>query len=970
MKKLSLALLVTLMLVSPGRATASTSSPDDLIAKMKSALAPLFTENDDYTFSDLTVTEAGGGYRISGNATFFQISSVTLIATFPNSETMARFELQFPGGSILPDAAQQKLARQNFTNRIPPDIRNVVKLNSLYLELAQNTISTVGIQFLGTQAWQPVSGISAKDITVDFNLNNPLSAVSIASTLKSNLTLGEVNIAVTSTLSSNPNDCVLSGEIKSLSFGNVLTSIGIQKAPEWPDAIWNLAMQNGKISVAPFAKTMALSLTSDFGEVEFYINGSTVPTEFMVGVSPPSDFSFAKIDPNLNVLDHLGLKNTALVLASSTQKTRLSLFRKLGQETEVTRGLTLLSLYDISAVSKELQNMIGKSQLLLRATVSNNPAEMKLMASLDSNIPLDTKRNVILKNVNFTLAPNPASFTISLGGMLEVTADKRKLLFTSNIAVDITNVELSIQGIMNGTWDRPFDTNGVQVSDLGLGVGVTFKAMPIPMPTLQFKGKIRVGNPASPAFAGDMTFALDPSNPTQCMIDAGFDQILMSDIVKVVQYSNPSFTVPEDSRKTVNSIGITDARLTIVPGITSVTVLDKLYDPGFLIKGKSTIDGYATSLLVGISSAGIKAGASMTGIVYDPYFSFTGALGKPDPYFNLTLSTTNPKSSGLGYSGKATALKLTAESEMMLNDNGFILYMNGKIFNLFQAKLQIAAGSTKDGPGYAVKATMDSDLQKYISDVASAEIDRATKNSQTAFREAQTTLTAKQKEVSTLNVEIEKQRGIVKAERDKDCEKFNAASAQVAKDKKKVNNLKDDIDDKEDKIKKLAKEIEKDPFKAADNGAKITKLKAEVVSLEAARATAREVLKASEKVLTGLGKGCDMTPIDLDPRVASVITARETADKSLQAAKAVVEGTGAVTTGSLKATKYIVQKGSTGVVTITYAYFESKLNAAEGGMVSMKVKGTYAGDPIDTAFTINLASPKETVEAWAREMLK
>gem|GEM_PF-6089723 len=291
------------------------------------------------------------------------------------------------------------------------------------------------------------------------------------------------------------------------------------------------------------------------------------------------------------------------------------------------------------------------------------------------------------------------------------------------------------------------------------------------------------------------------------------------------------------------------------------------------------------------------------------------------------------------------------------------------IFNLFQAKLQIAAGSTKDGPGYAVKATMDSDLQKYISDVASAEIDRATKNSQTAFREAQTTLTAKQNEVSTLNAEIEKQRGIVKAERDKDCEKFNAASAQVSKDKKKVNNLKDDIDDKEDKIKKLAKEIEKDPFKAADNGAKITKLKAEVVSLEAARATAREVLKASEKVLAGLGKGCDMTPIDLDPRVASVITARETADKSLQAAKAVVEGTGAVTTGSLKATKYIVQKGSTGVVTITYAYFESKLNVADGGMVSMKVKGTYAGDPIDTAFTINLASPKETVEAWAREML-
>jgi hypothetical protein len=321
-------------------------------------------------------------------------------------------------------------------------------------------------------------------------------------------------------------------------------------------------------------------------------------------------------------------------------------------------------------------------------------------------------------------------------------------------------------------------------------------------------------------------------------------------------------------------------------------------------------------------------------------------------------------------SGKATVLKLVAESDMMLSDKGFDLYMNGKFFDLFQAKLQVAAGSTKDGAGYHVKATMDSDLQKYISDIASAEIDKATKDSQKAFRDAQTTLTQKQKEVSTLNVEIEKQRGIVKAERDKDCEKFNDAKEKVAKDRKKVKNLKEDIEDKEDKIKSLKKAIDKDFTKAADNCVKIAKLQTEIVGLETAKATANGVLKASEKVLEALGSGCDMTPIDLDPRIAGLITARETADKSLQAAKVVVEGTGALTGGSLKATKYIVEKGTTGVVTITYAYFESKLSAADGGMVSMKVKGTYAGEPLDKAFMINLPSPKATVEAFAHELLK
>lgn len=944
---------------------------EEIIGKMKSALAPLFQENQDYVLSDVTVSETSGGYKISATATFFQINSVTLTGTFSSADVFARLELRFPAGSNLPDGAQKKMAKENFTNWIPADIRKVIALQSLYMEFAQNTISTIGIQFAGQKDWSPVTGIAAKNILVDFNLNSPLAAVSISSTLKSNLSLGEVNIDMRATLSSDPKACVLSGDVSSLSLGNVMSSIGVTKAPEWPDAVWNLAMSKGSISVAPFAKTLNISSTSDLGQVEFMINGSTTPTQFMLGVAPPSNFSFKRIDQTLGVLDNVGLKNTAIVLASSTQKTHLNIFKKLGQETEVTRGITLLALYNISEMSKEVEKLIGKSQLLLRTTISNNPAELKLMASLDTNIPFDAKSNVLLKNVNFTIAPNPANFEVSLGGTMDVKAEKnRTLSFKTKVAVNITNAELSIEGIMNGTWDRPFETNGVQLIDLGIGVGVSFKTTPLPMPTMQFKGKIKVGNPNSPAFAGDVTFALDPSNPTQCMIDAGFNQILMSDLVKVVQYSTPSFKVPEDSKNLVNSIAVTDARLTIVPGITTVTVLEKMYDPGFLIKGKSMIDGYSTNLLVGISSAGIAAGAGISAIVFPPYFSFTGAQGKPDPYFNLVLSTTDPKSSKVAYSGKATVLKLVAESDMRLSDKGFDLYMKGKIYDKFQAQLQIAAGSTKDGAGYNIKAIMDSDLQKYISDIASAEIDKATKENQKTFREAQATLNQKQQEVNTLNVEIDKQRAIVQAERDKDCKKFKDAEAEVKKDKSKVKKLKDDIDDNDDKIKKLANAMEKDITKVPENSAKITKLKAEQVSKEAAMATAKAGLKVSEKALELLGAGCDLTPIDLDPRISGLITARETADKGLQAAKVIVGGTGAITGGSLKATKYIVEKGTTGVVTITYASFESKLSTADGGMVSMKVKGTYSGDPLDKAFTINLPSPQATVEAFARELLK
>lgn len=310
MKKLFLTLHLATILIT-GSVFASTHnkslaiSPDiseEVIARMKNVLAPMLQENEDYTFSEINVAEAAGGYRVSGTATFFQINSVTFVGTFSSADLMARFELQFPGGSMLPESAQQKLAKQNFVNWIPGDIRKVVELKSLYMELAENTISTIGIQFAGQQAWSPVNGISANNILVDFNLNKPVSAVSISSTLKSNLKIGDVAIAISSTLSSNPNDVVLTGDVSNLSLGNVLSSINVQKAPEWPDAIWNLAMSKGSISIAPFAKTLILNTTSDFGQVEFAINASSTPTEFILGVAPPSDFTF----PLMATLDDVG----------------------------------------------------------------------------------------------------------------------------------------------------------------------------------------------------------------------------------------------------------------------------------------------------------------------------------------------------------------------------------------------------------------------------------------------------------------------------------------------------------------------------------------------------------------------------------------------------------------------------------------------------------------------------------------
>jgi hypothetical protein len=101
---------------------------EEVIGKIKTALAPLFQENQDYTFSDLKTESGGAGFKVSGTATFFQMTSVQLVATFASADVMARFELTFPAGSKLSADVQQKLAKQNFVNWIPGDIQKILSL--------------------------------------------------------------------------------------------------------------------------------------------------------------------------------------------------------------------------------------------------------------------------------------------------------------------------------------------------------------------------------------------------------------------------------------------------------------------------------------------------------------------------------------------------------------------------------------------------------------------------------------------------------------------------------------------------------------------------------------------------------------------------------------------------------------------------------------------------------------------------
>ncbi|MBK8045056.1 MAG: hypothetical protein IPK21_21865 [Haliscomenobacter sp.] len=73
---------------------------------------------------------------------------------------------------------------------------------------------------------------------------------------------------------------------------------------------------------------------------------------------------------------------------------------------------------------------------------------------------------------------------------MDVRMEKDLLTFKSKIGVDLTNVELQVEGMMQGEWNNPFGiAPGVQLSNLGLGFGVSFKRPRFRCPPLPSPGR-------------------------------------------------------------------------------------------------------------------------------------------------------------------------------------------------------------------------------------------------------------------------------------------------------------------------------------------------------------------------------------------------------------------------------------------------------------------------------------------------
>ena len=965
---------------------------DALVQKLKTALTSIYKESK-LEFKNFSSKKSDNEITLNGTLEFYR-EDISVSTLFTTDGKILSLSGKLQPGKKLSNRKFKFLSKSSkgLANWFPETLRESIALDnfSIAFDETSQQPSEIAIAISTVNSWKILDNgmLTFNTITGELKTENPTKSPTVTATLEGDFKIGPTTIKSTASVGNAREAWTFGGELSDLSITDIIKSVyGTISGMSMPEGIVDIGIGNASFTVIPGLKTFLLNgkgsiSGTELGELQLKI----APKDknnlgFMVGISPASNFKMASIDPNLKMLDDLKITNFGMVLSSHTSvNAELDVFKKLGGTSKIGRGFNFIGAFDLSADGINLDELIGVKSVMIRAVVSNKLSDLLLEGAINTNIKFSEA--VAFKKIVFRLKPAPSNFEVSMGGELEVKIDKDILLFEANMKIDLTDQAIIVNGLMNGTWNAPFDIKALSIGNLGAEFGLSFRTTPFPLPQMGIKGELRIKE-----FNGDLFVYLNANNPSESAIDAGFDKVSLKAILEEFCDKETIQKIPQDIRNTILDVNMENARLTAAARPLT-DLLGKDFEPGFRVKGTATIGDIAgANLDVQVGFDGIDASAGIKKISHLPFFELKGARGMEDPMIRIIAKASTD--SKVEISGSATLLGLTTEAYMLLNDKGFDLEANGKIFDAFQVKLEVSGNRVTDGGSFRVAATMEEDFMAYITKHASEEIDKATKKTQEDITTAQNKITNAQKEVNRLNGNIASMRNTVKAERKRDLDNIkNARQAVVNEKQNHFNAIENNINSINKKINAAHAGIARKKKEIANANilekAGLSLLHAPYFTEQAAIISTQEIAKTAQQgykeaanlALIAAEESVGLvhtlgskTPIDADPRIVALIGSKETANGLMEAGKGILEGVKIVGVGTLGAAKWIVENGPTSVVNITYAHFEAKLSAADGGSIKVHFKGTFAGDTLDEKFTINFKSPLESVKDFAESLL-
>lgn len=452
-------------------------------------------------------------------------------------------------------------------------------------------------------------------------------------------------------------------------------------------------------------------------------------------VMMPKKWKFSDSFPKLTFLDKLEFEEAFIYFSSIEYEDSEIETRRGTRAFKIKPGLTLYGNLNLKKAFPILKNAkAAPDNIVVYGTISKNPKNIMIGADLPNLIKF---KNGPIKSGGTAIEISGApSIFLLFSILVKPSAKDPELRFTSRLGIAQDDVKLAFT--MQGFWEDVFGIEGIDIGDLALqvtGNPITLLTTGIPsgvgaagtlvLGTRKDSKKLRlvtiIGD--SPMFDGkfDGSLSMDEivdaakglainvskrafkgsrAKQTLAKIDADFNKIL----------SNPAI-------KKILKTTIRNVQVTIVPEATAIGEFEYLHR-GITIRGELDLLGTTAGINVVLSKSGVTAEGWVTPFKIGKVFSLTGSgldkkYGTNDDAAIMSLNL-NLYKQGLIISGIAELLGIRQQTEISLDKDGFKFFLEGKIKNLFEAKVDVKSIGNLKKPDLIFYAHLKNDFREAL----------------------------------------------------------------------------------------------------------------------------------------------------------------------------------------------------------------------------------------------------------------
>lgn len=728
--------------------------------------------------------------------------------------------------------------------------------------------------------------------------------------------IGGVAVSLGLTL---PGGFALSAALPAVKLSEVLTALGggtVLQGLGLPASFFDLTLGPSTIGIDATAKTATLSgSAAGFGALELTVRRDAQgKIGAALALAPRAGVDLQSL---LGVPGLGGLALTDLVFVlSSLQDPALRFsapaFASVGR---VMRGFGFAAKVTLPSFGAGASVLgLPSTPIAMQARFGRSLSDFTLSAAMSApggRIVLDAQNGIALIDPELRFSPGTMEF--ALIGSTELFLDGTKLLFTGGVKLGGSGATLFAE--MDGDWRSPFGISGVVARDLALvltlpaGVGLS--------------GGLQIGRQS-----GALTVQVSPTAPVFQLLLTNLD---LHDLIASV--CDPALTnLPANFRQTLSDIRIRDAEIYVAPKDTEFGT--KPCPAGVSVRGKMSLWGLDVDARVRTVGSGATRALLAEGLISLPDLGGLLVLkggqdangaARSGPYMKLDLQP-----------GKTPVVLIAAAIEVLgaqgpsvdiqLDDSGFRGAFSGRLMGgKVGARLEVSGSRLGPNAKYALAVEVDASsigellnkVQSTLTETiaaASQEITKAKallaqvqerglaltqsaedqrraiqdqRNADTEkLRQAERDLQQRSAEVDALLRSIESARAQVRAERAEVDRRIAAAQNDVNAARAAVSSLNNEINSTDRWFHSLPKiDVPWKPSRAREGmwfGIKMG-------GLYVARDSANAGLNIANSTLQGIRDAQRSFPIDVDPRVAALLSSHITAQGVLQAAQSTVE---------------------------------------------------------------------------------